>query len=588
MKRRLWIAVGILVVSCGAVFAVGALEQAAKSRVELTALLPEGALLSIEARDFRSLLRDWSGSSEKRAWLTSDNYASFSNSRLFTRLSQAQDEFSAAAGIPTDEDLLNRVAGKESCLALYDIGNLEFVYITRLNQQAIEGTPLWQTRGKFDQRTEAGSVFYVHKDTESSRTAAFAAKDGWLILGTKENLVAGVLDRMAGTAQHNLANEAWFAETVKQATGERGDLRMVLNLEKIVVTPHFRSYWIERNITEMKQYASAVSDLYRTRESYREERVLLRRASAGTPPQGDIQTLAQLAPVDAGFYSAQSAPDAESVLKSLREKLLEVGAAQSGTQSTTAPAAAASGNAGSASDLDMPIDHAPYTESRVDNFAPLRALLRAQQPDGELDVFSSRAPKDGVFVSLQTAVALNAPHEWDADAVRRALTTALPTGVTAGKLGVNWEKRPSAAGEYLALDGSIPLYAAINGKQLILANDSALMEHLLARRGKVNSTESKDAVTYTAMFRPAQERGNYHLLMAQLDQAIHHSGASQQAADGDADTMEAGASAGPNTSFFSGNVESLSKVFAKVESERIEEKDQGAKVLQTVTYQWSH
>jgi len=32
-------------------------------------------------------------------------------------------------------------------------------------------------------------------------------------------------------------------EAVKQATDERGDLRMVLNLEKIVSTPYFRSYW---------------------------------------------------------------------------------------------------------------------------------------------------------------------------------------------------------------------------------------------------------------------------------------------------------------------------------------------------------
>jgi hypothetical protein len=124
MKRRLWISASILI-ACGAVFALGALEQALMPRTESPSLLPEGALLSIEARDFGSLLRDWNTSEEKRAWLASDNHAAFSNSRLFTRLSQAQDEFSAAAGLPTDESLLEKVAGKQSCLALYDIGNLE-------------------------------------------------------------------------------------------------------------------------------------------------------------------------------------------------------------------------------------------------------------------------------------------------------------------------------------------------------------------------------------------------------------------------------------------------------------------------------
>ena len=161
MKRRLWGAAILVTLGCGAVFGFNALEQALKAKPELPALLPEGALLSIEARDFSSLLRDWDTSEEKRAWLTSDNYSAFSNSRLFGRLSQAQSEFSAAAGLPTDTDLLNRVAGRESCLGLYDIGNLEFVYVTRLEQQRIENTPLWQIRGKFEQRTEAGTTFYV-------------------------------------------------------------------------------------------------------------------------------------------------------------------------------------------------------------------------------------------------------------------------------------------------------------------------------------------------------------------------------------------------------------------------------------------
>ena len=191
MKRRLWSAVVVLLAGCGLIFAIGQIEQAIAPAPQLASMLPEGALLSIESPDFSSLLKDWNSSAQKRAWILSDNYAAFSNSRLFSRLSQAQDEFSAAAGLPAGGSLLERVAGKQSCLGLYDIGNLEFVYITRLNQQAIEGTPLWQTRSKYEQRTEAGTTFYVHKDEQSARIAAFASKNGWLILATREDLLAG-------------------------------------------------------------------------------------------------------------------------------------------------------------------------------------------------------------------------------------------------------------------------------------------------------------------------------------------------------------------------------------------------------------
>jgi hypothetical protein len=576
MKRRLWISGCVFLLGCAAVFAVAALEDALKTRPELPSLLPEGALLSIEARDFGSLLHDWNTSEEKRAWLTSDNYSAFSNSRLFTRLSQAQDEFSAAAGLPADNSLLEMVAGKQSCLALYDVGNLEFVYVTRLDQQTIENTSLWQTRNKFEQRSEAGTAFYVHKDAQSSRTAAFATRDGWLILGTREDLVAGVLDRLAGKAAQNLSGEGWYAEAVKQAAGERGDLRMVLNLEKIVPSPHFRSYWVQRNITEMKQYTSAVSDLFRTNQSYREERVLVRRAGLAAVSHGDVRSLAAIAPNDAAFYAAQASPDAEKLLRSLRDNLLEVKPEQQAASYKTALTAVAAENAGSATQLDTLIDTAPIAVKQADAYAPLRALLTAQQPDASLEVFSTRAPKDGVFVSLQTAMVVSAAQAWDENVVRQALTQALLPGLTTGKLGVNWEKRSSASGTYLALDGAVPLYVAVNDKQLLLANDSALMEKLLARRQTTAPAEVKDSVTYTALFRHTQEQGNFRRLMAQLDLAGHRGTADQAARSG-----------GETPAFFSGNAESFSRVFSRLESERIEEKDLGATVTQMVTYQWA-
>jgi hypothetical protein len=576
MKRRLWGAVIVCVLGCGVVFAVGALEQALKPKPELPALLPEGALLSIEARDFGGLLHDWNTSEEKRVWLTSDNNSAFSNSRLFGRLSDAQVEFSAAAGLPADADLLNKVAGKESCLGLYDIGNLEFVYVTRLEQQRIESTPLWQTRGKFEQRTEAGATFFVRKDAQSSRVAAFAAKDGWLILGTREDLVAGVLDRLAGISSHNLFGEEWYAEAVKQAAGERGDLRMVLNLDKIVSTPYFRSYWVQRNITEMKQYTAAVSDLYRTRETYREERVLLRRAPKNAEPGGDIATLAELAPDDAGFYAADALPEPESLLHLLRDNLLEVKPVRDAPAETDAPRLVESENAGTASQLDVRIDEAPVTPPKVDTFDSLRRLLTSQELIASLEVFTARPPQNGVFVSLQTGMAIAAQHDWDENAVRDAVSSALPSSLSAGKLGVQWQKHSSPAGDYLALDGALPLYIQVSGRQLLLANDSDLLEQMLARRHGANPAVGRDGVTYAALFRHTHEQDNFRLLMAQLDQAGHTSGTAQQGTPTD----------GQSPAFFSGNIAGLGRVFSKVESEKIEEKDQGSRVTQTVTYRW--
>ena len=58
----------------------------------------------------------------------------------------------------------------------------------------------------------------------------------------------------------------------------------------------------------------------------------------------------------------------------------------------------------------FPSTSAPVAVKQADAFQPLRALLAAQQPDALLEVYSTRAPKDGVFVSLQTAMVVSAPR----------------------------------------------------------------------------------------------------------------------------------------------------------------------------------
>ena len=240
-------------------------------------------------------------------------------------------------------------------------------------------------------------------------------------------------------------------------------------------------------------------------------------------------------------------------------------------------------NAGSAGQLDVPIDRAPLAVKEVDPFQPLRALLVAQEPSASLEVFSTRRPRadapsgGAVFVSLQAAMVVSSPRNWDEDAVRQALIAALPADLTAGRLGVAWEKRSSAGADYLALDGAVPLYAAVKGQRLLLANDVALLEHLLAPSQDNLPAEGKDSVTYVALFHHTQEQSNFRLLIAQLDLAGHRGAADQQA----------GTTGGQSPAFFSGDIASLSRVFSRVDSERVEEKDQGAKVTQTVTYEWT-
>src|SRR5580693_8931400 len=118
----------------------------------LAGFMPPGAVLYIEAKDFSSLLAEWNASPEKQQWLRSENCEAFSRSRLLLRLADARQEFASAAGVSPDMNLLSQAAGKESALALYDIGNLQFVYISRVPSASAMQTALWQARTKFEPR----------------------------------------------------------------------------------------------------------------------------------------------------------------------------------------------------------------------------------------------------------------------------------------------------------------------------------------------------------------------------------------------------------------------------------------------------
>src|SRR5207244_11104873 len=94
------------------------------------------------------------------------------------------------------------------------------------------------------------------------------------------------------------------------AAGLPGDRRLVMNLDALVKEPQFRSYWIQDNVSELKQFASGVSDLIRTPTEIREERMLLRAEERPAGTEGSLGEVMRLVPDTAGLYRAWITPAA--------------------------------------------------------------------------------------------------------------------------------------------------------------------------------------------------------------------------------------------------------------------------------------
>src|SRR6266481_2484176 len=534
-------------------------------------LMPEGALLCIEAKDFAGLLHDWSSSPEKAQWVKSDNYAVFSNSRLFLRLSKASDEFAAAAGIPPDMNFMGQAAGQESALAVYDIGELQFLYVTRLPAgSSFLQSPLWQSRNKFQTRTAGGIQFFTRSNQESSRTVAFAVVGDYLVLGTRDDLVAGALELYSGSKGRTMAQEGWYTQALAAAPKDPGDLRMVLHMEKVAVTPHFRTYWIQQNITQMQGYLSAVSDLYREGQTYREERVMLPKKAneddaAITQAALAVTALLPLAPKEYGFYQAAPA-DAKSSLAVLEQKVLAPHFGAAVAQKVAPQVQLTSGEAGSGSDLETRIDVEQAPRVSVESAAGLQKQFEAAVPLAMLTLQGTRKNQDGVLLQVPTVLVITAANNWDAAAVQKAIQDRMAPGLSAARLGLQWRDVKDG---YSELDGLYPVQMAARGKLLYFSNNVEMLTAVL----QAKASAAVPSVSYAAGFNHTRERKNFYDLAKLADQNAANSNAS-------------GSQREPQ--FFSDNIGSFSRAFASLDSEEVITRTSKDKIQQTVTYRWSH
>jgi hypothetical protein len=568
--RRSWIFAGLG--GFLASLASWALMQAPPAGRPLAEIIPSGAVLVLEARDFSRLLGDWNSSPEKPQWLDSANYQMFSRSRLFYRLTEARNEFTAAAGLPPDMALVESIAGTESALALYDIGELRFLYITRLGSARALENMLWQSRANFEPRNAAGRDYYLRTDAQSGRQAAFAATDEYLLLATAEEPLAQALTLLVGQGGAAAASDEWYRDAV-QASAGRGDLRLTLNMEALARSPHFRSYWVQRNVSELRQYRAAVIDLHRESGAMREARVFLRAADFEAPPaaEGREQALAQvlrLAPPQAGLYRAWAEPQPAQVVELLRQKLLDPSTGPR-VQTEYAPQVVLSdGTVGSQAALETRIDEPPPAVS-AGRFASeaLDSLFAQNGIAAMLQTESSRAGVEGVFVNSDAAIVLLGSSDWDFPGVLESLATSVRGALTVSGLGAGWTQRAAGGRTVYALDGVAPLLVAGQGRYLLISNSPAALTGVLAR---MTQPAGLPGASFAAGLRHVQERGNYRKQMAHLDflQGAQTFGNEQR-----------------EPYFFSESMASLSETLARVQSVSRRVEDRGASVFDTVVYQ---
>jgi hypothetical protein len=418
-------------------------------------------------------------------------------------------------------------------------------------------TPLWKTRGSYQTRRAGGVDYYVKEDAGTHRAAAFAYAGDMLLLATKEELIAGALELMARQPRPQLASESWFQDAVRAAQPGPNDVRLVYNLTRLLATPQFRSYWIQRNANALREFSAGLSDLERARAEFRERRVMLRvNPAAAIQEESAAGRVLAAIPDDAGFYRARLRPAGDEAAQWIEQDVFKAGIA-AGPASKLAPRAGVTADEGTEQDLETRIDEPPLTDDRESRaFAQLRERLSGVRLEAMLEVASTR--RGDVFVAPQSAIALLARDAWDANAIRAAMTQAAGSLWSTGNIGAGWRGSE--------LDGLGKIAMAVEGPWLVIGDSADLVNAIFSRRARPAAA----GAIYAAGWRHARELPNFEAMFRLMD------------------FPQIPPAADPalprEPMFFSENIASLGTVLRRVQSAEIAVHDAGSMLRETVVY----
>jgi len=327
---------------------------------------------------------------------------------------------------------------------------------------------------------------------------------------------------------------------------------LVFNMEQLVGTPQFRTYWIQRNVTEMKQYRAGICDLYESANAFTEKRVLLRKAPAAqTTDDQAVSRLLAYAPDRRSFYQAWADPS-EKRLRDMLVQTLTGETVAAPNEALYAPTVTTDVNAiGTPSDLETRIDEAPAKPGTLAAIDPVVDALMALKPIAALQIQGTTETADRVFIVPQSTLVLQFAAA-NRDAVEAALAPLLQALVFGGSS--TWQRTPAATSF-----GSIePLAVTAGGPGVFILSRGPS----LAESAGSNRPAATVALTYAAGYNHSLAFAPYRRLFGTIEPKEQN-----------------------EPPFFTGNVGSLAASLPRLESMRIRSFEAQSALTEEVVYQ---
>ena len=246
---------------------------------------PKGAKVWVYAPHGGRLLEDIKESSSLKAFLHPRHGSAdtFKRTRLFRKLRVRFKELARLVSTKAEWKDLAALVGEETAFALYDIGELKFVFISRLTSDRMASTFLWPARGKARERYMQGSVYYSLASRNKSAEFFFGNAKGKLVISNRESLFEDAF--AAALAGEDEKSRQPLSGTFNQAFPKKfrvHDFLLFLEQDVLNEDPYFQRYWVYRNFERIDWVKTVVVDVELSVDKWNERRYY----SADRIPEG--------------------------------------------------------------------------------------------------------------------------------------------------------------------------------------------------------------------------------------------------------------------------------------------------------------
>jgi hypothetical protein len=596
-------------------------------QLRLAGAMPVGAMVYVQARDLSGLMKVWLSSSIHEKFYKSASFNAFSKSRIYLKLQDRKKDFETALGFGLDESRLAELAGGMSAISIYDIGNLELVFITEVARERAVATALFKQAPQFQERPSANGVYYVRDVTtdggELRQQFCFAHVGGKLIVTTTEGLMVRTLGNIKAAGSDSL-----LANVVGTIEGAKGfashEVTMWLDQARLNRNRHFNSYWIHHNIAgpagaSLANIESGVLDLRITPQGMNEQRWFKMGAGSQKPGGGDTankniaaisgnqaSALLRFAPADAQFVEVRAQSSAAELNDAISQALF--GKLPAGTVTRPDVPDHTRSNSSNEDDYVARTERYSKLDTRFDaDVDDAQAPKRGQAPAGKQsspapvpaapdfasilarlsplcysELVRSKSEAGKPFVRFERAVVIEMKSDagLDRTAVERVITDEMRARFVVAGVDPRLAWQDETGVRYLA-QSLLEQGAAysISGKYMVFASSKEFARDILqaASVPALGAAAKLDgALEFYALVRVAEAKPVFDKLMSKLD-GKEENGAAKQ----DEDEEEGGRT----VKFFSDNLSSLISA-STVREVRIRRETSGAMIAEQLVYSW--